>query len=44
MKQKEKVCSYCGRKFVGAAKARYCSDACKMKAYRRRLKVKSETV
>jgi hypothetical protein len=34
--QAEKVCAYCGRKFKAAAKARYCSGACKQAAYRER--------
>lgn len=36
--QPEKVCAYCGRKFRAAAKARYCSNACKQAAYRERQK------
>ncbi len=30
------ICAECGRETVGNYKRRYCSDACKMKAYRRR--------
>jgi ribosomal protein S27AE len=36
MKVKEKVCARCGRRFIAAAKARYCSAACKQAAYRER--------
>lgn len=34
-----KVCGECGRKFYGSPKARWCSDSCKMRAYRRRKNV-----
>lgn len=31
-----KVCAECGNKFFGTLMARYCSDACRMRSYRRR--------
>ena len=34
----EKTCPICGRKFVGSNKRKYCSDACRSKAYRMRKK------
>ena len=37
------ICSKCGNSFYGASHARYCSDACKAKAYREREKRKPET-
>jgi hypothetical protein len=41
---KDKICAWCGRPFRAAAKARYCSDACKMKAYRARKARKGVTL
>lgn len=32
----EKTCQFCGRSFVGLKWAKWCSDACKVKAYRER--------
>jgi hypothetical protein len=33
----KKTCEYCGKEFTAKhKKARYCSDACKMHAYRNR--------
>jgi len=34
----ERICSHCGRRFTGALRARYCSNACRQAAYRDRAK------
>lgn len=33
---KPRVCAHCGTSFMGLRRGRYCSDSCKMKAYRAR--------
>ena len=38
----EKTCPVCGRRFVGSNKRKYCSNACRAKAYRSRKKQKQE--
>lgn len=34
----ERTCQTCGKSFLGAGRALYCSDYCKVKAYRKRRK------
>ena len=37
----EKICQVCGKKFKGSKKRKYCSNACRLKAYRQRKKQKT---
>lgn len=39
--QSRKACAECGQAITGPLWKRYCSDACKMRAYRRRKKNKA---
>ena len=42
--KERKCCGWCGQPIKGALWRRWCSDACKMKAYRARKKRKAESV
>ena len=40
-----KVCGYCGQEFEAETdRARWCSDSCKMHAYRQRKRNKADTI
>lgn len=42
-KQQDARCAICGRVFTGLAGRRYCSNTCKVRAYRRRRAAQAET-
>lgn len=41
----KRTCAHCGKEYeTKSNRSRYCSDACKMKAYRKRKREKKEVV
>jgi len=43
-KEVERVCSFCGKKYVGSLRSRYDSNKCRQGAFRQRQKNNSITV